>query len=122
MKLAPKKLILLFCVSSLPFASFAQNDFKNNPFVKPSKRVVKEENTCDFSIVEDLVNKRVAELMPAPKVEEKVEVVQSKKSMSNLEIIKASGAKPVVHINGTDIYFDEKNGVFMYDKKIKNKG
>ena len=122
MKLSTSKFVLLFCVSSLPFSALAQNEYKNNPFIKPSKRVeAKEEKSCDLSVVQELVNQRVAELMPTPQ-EEQVQVIEIKKGMTNLEIIRAAGAKPVGHVNGTDIYFDETNGVFMYDKKIKTEG
>lgn len=122
MKLNTGKIVLLFSVATLPLSVLANDVYKNNPFIKPSKRVeeVKEVNTCDLSSIEEIVNQRIAELMPPEEDSVKVVNLKPQREMSNLERIKASGAQPVSHINGIDVYFDKEDGVFMYDKKIKS--
>jgi hypothetical protein len=118
MKINTSKMVLLLSVISLPFSSMANDAYKNNPFVKPSKRTDTQiEKTCDLSTVEDIVAQRLAELIPDSDVDANKSIYTE--GMTNIERIRASGAKPILHVNGTDIYFNEDDGVFMYDKKLK---
>lgn len=122
MKLNTKILVLCLPVVLLPLSAIASDENRNNPFIKPSKRVDTQAETCDISVIQELVNRRVSELMPAPDVEN-TEVASTKirKNMTNKEKIVASGAKFISHVNGTDVYFDETNGIFMYDREIISK-
>jgi hypothetical protein len=122
MKLNTNMLVIFVPVVLLPFSAFASDENRINPFIKPSQRVEIQKDTCDISVIQELVNKKVAELMPAPEDKGPEEViVQVTKNMTNKEIITASGAKKVAHINGTSVYFNEESGIFMYDKEIISK-
>lgn len=114
MKIICSGLLILIATSS---ASAIADDVSKNPFLKPSARVVEKKDACDISMIQKLVDEKVASMTPNS-VDAKTVITDD---MTNQEKILATGAKLTGSINGIDVYFDPAKGVFLYDDTTKEK-
>lgn len=108
--------LLLCAIAST--TSFAQE--AGNPFMKPQLRNLNSGDSCDMIKIQELVEQKLIELSPSA---QDLNVNMSNHPLTNRDKILSSGAKLFNTINGTDVYFNDETGLFIYDKPDnKNQG